>query len=546
MDERNHRGTPASTSCFQGLKRHDERMRERSWWGWGWADQVVDGRELAALRARVGAFLPLTGELLPVPSMPALAPPRLAPPPGAGVRSDAAARAAHTHGKAYRDVIRNLRGELAHPPDFVWYPHDISEIERAMEFAVRVGAALIPYGGGTSVVGGVEYRDADRPAIALDISGMGRTLEVDRASLAVRVQGGTLGPALEDRLRPDGLTLRHFPQSFEFSTVGGWLATRAGGHFATGYTHIDDVVESIQIVTPSGVTESERVPSSGAGPAPDRLWLGSEGTLGVITSAWLRVRRRPTFRAAAAASFPSYPDGVSATRQIAQSGLLPANCRLLDPLESMLGAGEAGDASRLILGFESADHPVDGALARAVEICRDHGGVIDEDATGARSGAERSAAGTTDRSATADRWRGTFLRAPYLRDGLARLGVIVETFETSCTWSNFDRLHAAVMDAVAPAVATCRFTHVYPDGPAPYFTVYAAGRPGGEVEQWDAIKARGSQAVLDNGGTITHHHAVGRDHVPWYQPSPVYRSALRAVKHALDPHAVLNPGVLGL
>jgi alkyldihydroxyacetonephosphate synthase len=519
-------------------------MRERSWWGWGWADQAVDGQELESLRTRVGAFLPLSGEVQPVPPVPSLIPPRLAPPPGADARADDAARAAHTYGKAYRDVIRNLRGELAHPPQFVWYPHDVSEVQRAIEFAVRAGAALIPYGGGTSVVGGVEYRGTDRPVIALDMSNMDETLEVDEVSLAVRVQGGTFGPALEDRLRPYGLTLRHFPQSFEFSTVGGWLATRAGGHFATGYTHIDDLVESIQIVTPSGIAESERVPSSGAGPAPDRLWLGSEGALGVITSAWLRVRRRPTFRASAAASFTSYPDGVAATRQIAQSGLLPANCRLLDPLESMLGAGEADGSSRLILGFESADHPVDSALARAVEICRAHGGVIDADAAGAAAGAERSAA--TGRDATADRWRGTFLRAPYLRDGLARLGVIVETFETSCTWSAFDRLHAAVIDAVSPAVVTCRFTHVYPDGPAPYFTVYATGQPGDEVEQWDAIKARVSKAILDNGGTITHHHAVGRDHVPWYQPSPVYRSALRGVKHALDPHGVLNPGVLGL
>jgi alkyldihydroxyacetonephosphate synthase len=519
-------------------------VRERSWWGWGWADQAVDGPELDALRARVGAFLPLSGEILPAPLVPMLAPPRLAPPSGADARADDLARAAHTYGKAYRDVIRNLRGQLTHPPEFVWYPRDVAGIERAMEFAVQAGAALIPYGGGTSVVGGVEYR-GDRPAIALDMSGMDATLEIDPTNLAARVQGGILGPALEDRLRPYGLTLRHFPQSFEFSTVGGWLATRAGGHFATGYTHIDDLVESIQIVTPAGVAESERVPSSGAGPAPDRLWLGSEGTLGVIASAWLRVRRRPTFRAGAAASFAWYPDAVAATREIAQSGLQPANCRLLDPLESMLGTGEADGASRLILGFESADHPVDQALARAVQLCRDHGGEVAEHQAGMRTDGGDVAAPAIG-GTTADRWRGTFLRAPYLRDGLARLGVIVETFETSCTWSMFEQLHAAVIEAVAPAVVTCRFTHVYPDGPAPYFTVYATGRPGGEVEQWDAIKARVSQVLLDHGGTITHHHAVGRDHVPWYRPSPVYLSALRAVKHTLDPHAILNPGVLDL
>jgi alkyldihydroxyacetonephosphate synthase len=499
-------------------------MRERSWWGWGWTDQAVVGPDLDALAARVQPFLALPGEVAPIPTVPALASPRLTPPPGAQTRSDDVARAGHAHGKAYRDVVRNLRGDLAHPPDFVWYPGDVEEVERALEFAAQAGAAMIPYGGGTSVVGGVEYRGPDRPVIALDLSRLDAVLDIDETSLAIRAQGGILGPALEERLRPYGLTLRHFPQSFEFSTVGGWLATRAGGHFATGFTHIDDLVESMQIVTPSGIAESERVPSSGAGPAPDRLWLGSEGALGVITSAWLRVHRRPTFKEGAVVSFASHADAVLATRAVAQSGLGPANCRLLDPPESMLAAGATDGGSRLILGFESADHPVDSALARAVEIGRDHGGVI----------------------GAADPWRSTFLKAPYLRDGLARLGVLVETFETACTWSSIDRLHAAVVDAVAPALVTCRFTHVYPDGPAPYFTVYATGRRGGEVEHWDEIKARVSQALLDNGGTITHHHAVGRDHVPWYRPPGAFGSALRAVKQTLDPHGILNPGVLGL
>jgi alkyldihydroxyacetonephosphate synthase len=499
-------------------------MRERSWWGWGWANQVVEGAALDQLSAQVGAILPLSGDLRPIPPVPALPSPRLRAPDGVDVRTDDATRAAHTHGKAYRDVMRNLDGRLANPPDLVWYPSDSDGIEHAVEFAARQGAALIPYGGGSSVVGGVEYRGDDRPVITLDLSRMDDVLEVDEVNLAVHAQGGITGPALEDRLRPYGLTLRHFPQSFEFSTVGGWLATRAGGHFATGYTHIDDLVESLEVVTPSGRVVTERVPASGAGPAPDRLWLGSEGTLGVITSAWLRVHRRPTFKDAAVVSYESYVDAVAATREIAQSGLGPANCRLLDPLESMIAAGATDGQSRLILGFESADHPVDGALARAVEIARGHGGV----------------------ASSADPWRSTFIRAPYLRDGLARLGVVVETFETACLWSAFERLHAAVLEAVAPHVLTCRFTHVYPDGPAPYFTVYAAGRTGAEIEIWDEIKARVSTALLDQGGTITHHHAVGRDHAPWYRPPAPFAAALQAVKHTLDPRGVLNPGVLGL
>jgi alkyldihydroxyacetonephosphate synthase len=499
-------------------------VRERSWWGWGWADQAVTGPELDALVGRVGAFLPLSGEVAQVPAVPTLPASRLSVPPGVTARTDDAARAARTHGKAYRDVVRNLRGELDHPPDLVWFARDAADVARALEFAEATGAALIPYGGGTSVVGGLEYRGPDRPVITLDLSMMDAVLELDEESLAVRAQAGILGPALEEALRPRGLTLRHFPQSFEFSSVGGWLATRAGGHFATGYTHIDDLVESIELVSPAGVATSERVPASGAGPAPDRLWLGSEGALGVITSAWLRVRRRPTFKAGAAVAFGSYSDGVAATRAIAQSGLGPANCRLLDPLEAMLGAGATDGGSRLVLGFESADHPVEAALGRAVELCRDHGGT----------------------PADAAQWRGTFMRAPYLRDGLVRLGVVVETFETACTWSAFEALHAAVLEAVSPAVVTCRLTHVYPDGPAPYFTVYAAGRPGAEVELWDGIKARASAALLAAGGTITHHHAVGRDHVPWYRPPGPFVAALRAVKATLDPHGVLNPGVLGL
>ena len=222
-------------------------------------------------------MLALSGDIMPIPAVPELRPPRLKPPPEADAVADHWTRAARTHGKAYRDVIRNLRGELACPPDFVWFPRDSAEVARAFEFAARTGAALIPYGGGTSVVGGIEYRGPDRPVVALDLSGSpicggGR----DQPGGAARRAAS--GPALEDKLRRYGLTLRHFPQSFEFSTVGGWLATRAGGHFASGYTHIDDLVESIEIVTPAGVAESERVPASGAGPAPDRLWLGSEGT----------------------------------------------------------------------------------------------------------------------------------------------------------------------------------------------------------------------------------------------------------------------------
>jgi len=517
-------------------------VRERSWWGWGWADQALDGPACQELADRVRPFIPLDGDLTPVPQLGAVSlPPCRLRSPGSldtvcGSTTDE--RAAHTYGKAYRDVIRALRGDLAPAPDLVAYPRDEADVTAVLDWATAGGVAVVPYGGGTSVVGGVECRDRSRPVVSLDLSRLRGVVEVDEVSLAARIRAGTLGPAIEDELRQYGLTLRHFPQSFEFSTLGGWIATRAGGHYATGHTHIDDMVEAVRMVTPAGVSTSLRVPASAAGPSPDRLWLGSEGTLGVITEAWVRVQRRPRFVAASAVRFDEYADGVAATRDLAQSGLQPANCRLLDGLESMLGAGSTDGSSRLLLSFESADHDVNGSLARAIEICRGHGGRTDES--------------TSDSSA---RWRGTFLRAPYLRDGLARLGVIVETFETACTWTGFAELHAAVVEAVAsaggdltgaPAVVGCRLTHVYPDGPAPYFTVYAAGRRGAEVEIWDELKVAASEAILANGGTITHHHAVGRDHRPWYdreRPGP-FAVALRAAKAALDPAGILNPGVL--
>jgi alkyldihydroxyacetonephosphate synthase len=355
-------------------------------------------------------------------------------------------------------------------------------------------------------------------------------------NLTARVQAGVFGPALEARLRADGLTLRHYPQSFEFSTVGGWLATRAGGHFATGPTHIDDLVQTLRVVTPVGVGETRAVPASGAGPAPDRLFLGSEGALGVITETRLRVRRRPRFTAARTVTFNGYAESLAATRAVAQSGLLPSNCRLLDPLEAALQAGATDGGARLLLGFESAEVPVETPLEQAVDVCRAHGGRPEP---------------PTDRGA-AETWRGAFLRAPYLRDALVRLGVVVETVETTCGWDRFPALHEAVVAAAcaaAPggvALVSYRFTHVYPDGPAPYFTILAPGRRGAEVSIWDGIKAAVSDAISAHGGTTTHHHAVGRDHRPWYdaeRPEP-FHAALRAAKAALDPRGVLNPGVL--
>jgi alkyldihydroxyacetonephosphate synthase len=495
----------------------------RSWWGWGTDEAAVTGAELAALTDRVAALLPaadLTDHRPPDPAELDLPAPRLSVPPAlAGLASSTPEdRAAHARGKAFRDVVRNVSGLVEHVPDVVLRPRHEQDVVDVLDWCTAEQVPVIPYGGGSSVVGGVEPR-FDAPCVSLDLGALDRVLEVDRVSRAARIQAGVLGPQLEEQLRPHELTLRHFPQSFEFSSLGGWLATRAGGHFATLYTHIDDLVESLRVVTPAGTGESRRLPASGAGPSPDRLFLGSEGTLGVITEAWLRLQARPLWRAQASVTFGSYADAVAATRAIAQSGLHPANCRLLDPAEAFLNAGASVTGGLLVLAFESADHPVTGSLTRAAVICREHGAEAPQDVRESGPGVRPAGRG----GAAAD-WRAAFLRMPYQRDALARRSMIVETFETACTWDRFDELHAAVTSAAADAIArvagagivTCRFTHVYPDGPAPYFGVYAAGRWGSTVAQWDEIKSAVSDAIAAAGATITHHHAVGRDHRPWY------------------------------
>jgi alkyldihydroxyacetonephosphate synthase len=399
-----------------------------------------------------------------------------------------------------------------------------------LEWCADARLAVTPYGGGTSVVGGVDpVRGRHEGAVSVDLSRLDRVLEVDDVSRAALIEAGANGPRLEQQLGERGLTLRFFPQSFELSTLGGWIATRAAGHFATGPTHIDDLVESVRAVTAGGeVWESRRLPGSGAGPSPDRMLLGSEGTLAVITRAWVRVRPRPSERRSASVTFPSFAAGCEAVRAIVQSGLRPANCRLVSAHEAELTF--AGDRDLLVLGFEEE---VEG-FERAVSLCVANGGQVRE------GGGGGSAA-----------WRDAFLRAPYLRDTFVAMGVLSETFETAVTWDRLPALVESVEEAVREALGglgsvTCRLTHAYPDGAAPYFTVLAPAERGDEEAQWAAIKAVAGDAVLAAGGTITHHHAVGRDHRRWYdaqRPEP-FAAAWRAAKAALDPDGLLNPGVL--
>jgi alkyldihydroxyacetonephosphate synthase len=514
-------------------------------WGWGLSDRD------APRAADLEAFSAGLETLLGFPGQPPEEPSPLRPPPEPAVAlpaslaelgsADPLDRARHGLGRSYRDVIRGLRGALEHVPDLVARPASEAAVADLLDWAAAASVAVIPFGGGTSVVGGVEPAVGDRfrGAVSLDLERLAGVAEVDPVSRAARLRAGTSGLDVERGLARTGLTLRFFPQSFERSTVGGWLATRAAGHYAARLQHVDDLVESVRAVTPAGVWESRRLPASGAGPSPDRLLLGSEGVLGVLTEAWLRLHPRPVHRARAVLAAPDLSAGARALRGLVQDGLAPATCRLIDPVESALtGTLRTGEAA-LVLGAESAVAPVDAALDAALRACADAGRrALPAEQSGGADGA----------------WRSAFLRGPYLRELLVLCGVLVETVETAVTWDRLDGLLDAVTAATTAALrevcgggtVTCRITHAYPDGAAPYFTVLAPARRGSEQSQWAEIATAAKDALLAAGGTITHHHAVGRDHRPWYdrqRPEP-FALALSAAKQAVDPAGILNPGVL--
>lgn len=517
-------------------------MRHLSHWGWGFTEALPDATErknLAMLLSAVGFPAPTP---VPYPSLDAIdlpAPGAIPDELAAFATDDREERARHTYGRAFPDLVRGLAGDFGAAPAFVAYPRDEADVLQVLDVAAREGLAVTPFGGGTSVCGGVERAGA----ISLDLTRMDRVLEVIPESLHARIQGGARGPRLEAQLAEHDLTLRHYPQSFELSTLGGWLATRAGGHFATRYTHIDDLAASIRMVTPTGVWDSRRLPGSGAGPSPDRLALGSEGILGVITEAWMRVFPRPRWRSKASVHFADFGAAVEAVRAIAQARLYPSNCRLLDSTQALLDQVAMGEHV-LLLGFESAHHPVASRLDEVLAIATAHGGRVAYGPKHLEDG-DRGA-----RDGSAGKWRESFFRGPYKQTALVSMGMVADTFETAIPWDRFDTLHRALHEAVTavmpePGLLACRFTHVYPDGPAPYYTFVCP--PGDDLMgTWRRIKETASDVLIAHGATITHHHAVGRTHRPWYaqqRPDPFAR-ALLAAKRELDPAGVLNPGVL--
>ena len=536
------------------------RRTPRRFWGWGNTNATLDSREQATIKGMLG-LLGARIEDRPEPQVGEfdLPTPRIQPPASLAAQFSASAldRLNHSAGKSYADCARMWLRQASTPPDWVAFPDNEQAIIDILDWAQTHNVAVIPYGGGSSVCGGVEAAVGDSFAgvISLDLERLNRVLEVDPVSRAARIQAGALGPELEAQLKPHQLTLRHFPQSFEFSTLGGWIVTRAGGHYATLHTHIDDFVEATRLVTPSGVMQTRRLPGSGAGPAPDRLVLGSEGTLGVLTEAWVRLQHPPRFRASASVKFSDYFTAAQCVRVLAQSGLNPSNCRLLDPLETVFSGVGNGSHAVLVLAFESADHPLQAWMARALELVSEYGGRYDAEAV-QRSMADQDS--SEHRSGAAGAWRDAFLRMPYWRDPAVGQGVIMDTFETAITWDRFAEFYTNVKADMARAIQqatghpgqlTCRMTHVYPDGPAPYFTLAARAADGSvasALSAWREIKQAANEAVIRHGGTITHHHAVGRDHRSGYEQEvdPLFRRMLQAAKHSVDPQGILNPGVL--
>ncbi len=528
-------------------------MKTLKYWGWGYEGEGLDARETEALLASFAdgyGIRPVDDGAFPAVDAIELIAPRLTPPASLAriCGSDKCQRVLHAFGQSQADSIRIYMGDFSPAPDVVAFPESAEDIAALCDWCGEAGAALIPYGGGSSVAGGVtgDVGEGFAGTVTVDMGRMNKVLEIDDVSRAARIQAGALGPELEGQLKPSGLTLRHFPQSFAHSTLGGWIATRSGGHFATLYTHIDDLVESVTMMSPAGRISSRRLPGSGAGPSPDRLMIGSEGALGIITEAWVRLQAKPRFKATAGFRFADFLAAARAVRAVAQAGLYPANVRIVDGVELKVNGAGDGSFTLMVVSFESADHPLDAWMARAEQCCLDHGARVDVDWRDNPDANLQGAVGA---------WRTAFIRMPYNREQLTPRGIISDTFETAITWDRFEAFYHAIRDRTAEAIreatgkegaVSCRFSHAYPDGPAPYFAFHAQGHKGALLDEWRAIKASVSDAVIGEGGTITHHHAVGRDHQKWYgqQRPALYGDVLAAAKQRLDPKGILNPGVI--
>jgi alkyldihydroxyacetonephosphate synthase len=449
-----------------------------------------------------------------------------------------AARAAHANGMSYLDLVRRSAAPPV-APDAVVLPGDHEEVAAVLRVCSEHRVAVVPFGGGTSVVGGVApARGGFGTVIALDLRRLDALLELDDVSWSATLQAGVTGPRAEELLAEHGFTLGHVPQSFERATIGGYAATRSAGQLSTGWGRFDALVERVRAATPAGDLDLGRAPGTAAGPDLRQLVLGSEGAFGVITSVTVRVRPIPEVRRHEGWRVADLATGVGILRTLAQRGPKPDLARLSDETETALGVATGGHADEaggclLLVGWEGFADDVAPRAAGASEILR---------AAGATPLGEQAA----------ESWRHGRFRAPRLRDELLGAGLLIETLETATTWRSLEALHALVgevlreaLDGASPIVA-CHVSHLYAAGASLYFTVLARRDPEDPVAQWSAAKAAVMDALAGAGATLTHHHAVGTDHAPWLaaEVGDLGVEVLRAVKARLDPAGVLNPGKL--
>lgn len=452
---------------------------------------------------------------------------------------DDATRTLRTRGKSTPDLLRARAGDLSDAPDAVVRPDGHAEVEAVLAWAHENRVAVVPFGGGTCVTGGLAARrDGFAGLVSLDLVRMKRLLAVDDVSMTATLQPGLRGPEAEALLAAHGLTLGHFPQSFEHASIGGFAATRSSGQSSAGHGRFDAMVVGLNAATPTGSLDLGSAPATAAGPDLRQLLLGSEGAFGVITSVTVRVRRAPEVTTYEGWRWPSFDAGAEAMRALAQSGLLPTVLRLSDESETAINLADPSSIG-------GADDP--GCLM-----------VTGHEGTAAQVASRREAVtvaltelgGTPLGTGPGEKWAQGRFHAPYLRDALLDHGVLVETLETATFWSNRERLYADVRAALTGvlgegALVLCHVSHVYETGCSLYFTV--AARQGDDpIAQWQAAKAAASDAMVAAGATITHHHAVGTDHRPWLaaEIGEVGVRLLRAVKAELDPAGILNPGVL--
>ncbi|KYK16675.1 MULTISPECIES: FAD-binding oxidoreductase [Streptomyces] len=527
------------------------------WNGWGNPARAtplpdtVSGllRDLLGVAPRGAAALPL--EEIGVPASPLDATVRRALERAVGdrpdrVRTDAETRLRHTRGKSTPDLLRMRAGDTADTPAAVVLPDDHDQVLAVLAACVRHRLALVPFGGGTSVVGGLapEGGSATAGFVALDLRHMNRLLDLDEVSRTATLQPGLRAPEAEALLAERGYTLGHFPQSYEWATIGGFAATRSSGQASAGYGRFDEMVLGLTLATPEGTLDTGRAPRSAAGPDLRQLVLGSEGAFGVITSVTVRVRPLPRVRRYEGWRFASFDAGAAALRRLAQDGPRPTVLRLSDETETLIGLAqpdaigaslERQDAGCLaVVGFEGTEEDTAHRRVGAAAVLGACGGTFAGEEPG-------------------ERWAHGRYSAPYLRDSLLDAGALAETLETATYWSRVPALYTTVRDALTgtlteagtPPLVMCHISHVYENGASLYFTVVSAQ---GEdaVAHWTRAKHAANEAILAAGGTITHHHGVGTDHRDWYvrEAGPLGVRALDAVKRSLDPAGVLSPGVL--